>query len=100
MVNEFTEENGPQIEPRDLTPGEMLESIDPSEIGSPITSAEPLKNIIFVGDGEPATAYHGAFKAELPDAEIQRRGFYHPQASKIIGQFPKKYKRFIRKGDK
>ena len=57
------------------------------------------RNIIYVGDGEPATGYHGAFEIELPDAETQRRGFYHADASRIIRHFPKKYKKFVRKGE-
>ncbi|MEO5859178.1 MAG: hypothetical protein ABIR33_09545 [Pyrinomonadaceae bacterium] len=65
------------------------------------TAPEPEKdrNIIYVGKGDPATAYHGAFRVDLPDAETQRRGFYHPQARQIIQQLPSKYKKFIRKGD-
>lgn len=59
----------------------------------------PPRNIIYVGDGEPATAYHGAFSVEMPDAKTQKRGFYHPQARQIIGHFPKKYKKFIRIGE-
>lgn len=64
------------------------------------TTEGPDRNIIFVGDGEPPLSIHGAFKAELPDAETQRAGFYHEKAREIIAHFPSRYKRFKRKGDK
>jgi hypothetical protein len=99
-----------ELQPRDLEPGEMLEEgetpaglesrpLAPSELGEG-WEPEPDRNIIYVGDGEPATEYHGAFKVSLPHAETQKRGFYHEQARQIIQQFPKKYKRFVQKGDK
>lgn len=59
----------------------------------------PDRNIVFVGDGEPPLAMHGAFRCELPDAETQKRSFYHADASRIIKHFPKKYKRFQKLGD-
>jgi hypothetical protein len=59
----------------------------------------PERNIKFVGTGEPPLAIHGAFSCTLPDAETQKRGFYHADARKIIQIFPKRYKRFQKLGD-
>jgi hypothetical protein len=89
------------IEPRDLAPGEMLESVELSKIGSPLTASDPERNVIYVDDKEPSTLLrNGNTKYELPDAETQRKGFYHPQASELIRNYPSKFKRFKRKGDK
>jgi hypothetical protein len=60
----------------------------------------PDRNIIFVGEGEPTLEFHGAFKVKLPDAETQRKGFYHEKAAAIIQHHSKLYKKFVRKGDK
>ncbi len=98
-VKSTEREASPQIESRDLADGEMLESVDPSEIGSPLKASDPKRNIIFVGDGEPPTALHGTFRCTLPDAETQKAGFYHEDARRIIQHFPKKYKRFQKLGD-
>lgn len=93
-LRSVVDSSGPQ-------PGEIS---DPEKYEAAIADGTlgeiPHRNIIFVGDGEPTTAYHGAFSVELPDPETQRKGFYHPQARSIIQQFPKKYKKFVRKGDK
>jgi hypothetical protein len=84
----------------DLQPGEIVDregyeaAINDGSIGE-----IPERNIVYIGEGEPATAYHGAFKVTLPDAETQRRGFYHPQARQIIQHLPRKYKRFVKKGE-
>ena len=70
-----------------------------TEIGAP--QPDPEKNIIFVGkDREPPLAFHGVFRAELPDAETQKAGFYHEHAGQIIAHRPRLYKRLKGKGDK
>jgi hypothetical protein len=60
----------------------------------------PERNVVFVGKGDAPTSIHGAFKADLPDSDTQKRGFYHEKAREIIAHFPKMYKKFARKGDK
>ncbi len=84
---------------QDLQPGEIVDRDGyEAAIHSGSISEIPERNIIFVGKGEPATAYYGTFRVELPDAETQKQGFYHERAREIISQFPRKYKKFIRKG--
>jgi hypothetical protein len=61
---------------------------------------QPEKNIIFIGDGDPPLSIHGVLKAELPDAETQKRGFYHERAREIVSHFPRSYKRMVKLGDK
>jgi|GEM_PF-6468300 len=78
-------------------------------------NAQTAANIIFIGrrqvkDGTgtpltvkaepPRTIIDGRFKAEMPDAAAQHKGFYHTDAGRIIRAFPTLYKRFqAKKGE-
>jgi hypothetical protein len=106
MVNDFSEiQESATSETQDLTatvetmdqePGEGIQ-LGPDDV--PPAQYEHQRNIIYIGDKEPSTAYHGALRVNLPDAETQRKGFYHPQARQIIQHLPKLYKKFVRKGE-
>jgi hypothetical protein len=67
-------------------------------------------NIVFVGRRElhGETAEMDAPKSlrdgitefvDLPDSDSQKRGFYHPDANRIIRAFPRLYKSFVKKGE-
>jgi len=67
-------------------------------------------NIVFVGrrhlHGEivemdaPASLRDGMTEfVDLPDSGSQKRGFYHPDANRIIRAFPQLYKSFVKKGE-
>jgi hypothetical protein len=59
------------------------------------------RNIIFIGTGEPFPHFNTATeKVKLPDAETQKKGFYHEKAGWIIALFPQFYKVFKPKGVK
>lgn len=82
MVNDFTDERGGG------KPGTGRRSVDD-------------RNIIHIAETEPTMLLrNGNTKYELPDAETQKRGFYHPEAIELIRRYPSKFKRFKRKGDK
>ncbi len=70
----------------------------------------PEPNVIFVGKrwtgGEWKTKMPPPFiitaekRIDLPDAETQQKGFFHPDAELLIKSFPADYKQFIKKGEK
>jgi hypothetical protein len=98
MVNELTDEK--EFSSAGLTPDPSSNGRQPGEVADEDKSVLDPKNIVFVGEGEPPLALHGVFKAQLPDAETQRSGFYHEKAREIIQHFPSKYKRMVKLGDR
>jgi len=70
-----------------------------------VPGAPKAKNVIFVGRDsngnkrDAPTAIHGVTKfLDLPDPEVQVKGFYYERANELIRAFPKSYKSFIEKG--
>lgn len=58
--------------------------------------------IQFVGkkSDPPAKIINGARVIELPEAEIQRKGFSHPDTAFLLKHYRKFYKQKVKKGKK
>lgn len=91
---------------------EIENNQEEKEITSTVKTTEPTpeNNIIFVGEKwkngklveiEAPTTYStpGSIFENLPESDIQKKGFYYERAAELCRAFPGYYKPIVKKGE-